>query len=297
MEIVSEDIHRVLAYVDALNRHGINPPALFVDRFAEAPDYRRRTVLRKSFVDDTAAILAGAIYRSVVDAGESFTSYLERLGWATLKGRGVELSPIGRALIKALNTPAMEDAATNVFEIVLTPENPFAYAQALGAMSTVHDAMLVEPYFRLEQLMDIGEFGNIARVLLGYNLKPHEYELLATGLASLPSARNLELRKAKTLHDRYLIPAHDGGVLMLGMSLGGIGKKVSTLTTLGAEASQALRGVYETIWNDADVIKPKTPPATATGDTAIAVGVVTPPPAATATTATKKVAKKTTKKA
>ena len=44
---------------------------------------------------------------------------------------------------------------------------------------------------------------------------------------------------------------------MLGTSLGGIGKKVSTMTTLGEVATRALRAAHETLWASAEVIEPK----------------------------------------
>jgi hypothetical protein len=144
--------------------------------------------------------------------------------------------------------------------------------------------LLVEPYFRLQQLMDVAPFDNIVRVLVGSKLSQRDYELIATGLASLE--RTIEVRKAADLHDRYLIPAVEGSVMMLGASLGGIGKKVSTMTTLGPVASQALRDAHEAIWSDAEPIEPKRPiaPLSAESDEA---------PLAKKTPAKKAAAKKT----
>ena len=126
-------------------------------------------------------------------------------------------------------------------------------------------ALLVEPYFRLDHSV-IAEFGNVVRVLVGSKLSRRDFDLLATGLASLPGGRSVEIRKAADLHDRYLIPAGDGHVVMLGASLGGIGKKVSTMTTLGAVASIALRDAHERLWRDAEVIEPKKPSASQTAE-------------------------------
>ena len=255
MEIVDEHTHRVLAYVDALNRHGVKPPVPVVNAFANKPERKHKTISRFEFAMQRSSVLDMFASRNVPE--ETFCEFLQRLAWITDDAAGVELTVYGRALLKALNAPALEEATADLFEIVLNPENPFAYAQALGALATARRGLLVEPYFRLEQLMDIAELDNIERVLVGPNLKPWEYELLATGLATLREGRDLEVRKASTLHDRYLIPHEEGGVLMLGISLGGIGKKVSTMTTLGEEASIALRGTYEATWADAQRIEPK----------------------------------------
>jgi hypothetical protein len=255
MEIVSEETHRVLAYVDALNRHGVKPRRLWVEQFADNPEPKVKRIGGLAAIQASARRAATLGERVVAD--ETFTDYLARLGWAEFDHDAVELTSMGRALLKALNAPAIEETETDVFEVVLDPEDPFAYAQALHGVSSVKNALLIEPYFRLEQLMDVAEFDNITRVLLGTNLKARDYEVLATGLAALPEGRSLKVRKAKNLHDRYLIPSDEGRVLMLGSSLGGIGRKVSTMTTLGEVASRALREAHEELWRSADVLPPK----------------------------------------
>lgn len=255
VEIVNEETHRVLAYVDALNRHGVRPPRALVDEFAEAPEQKVRMDGGIRGLAQLRMVAATFAERYVPD--ETFSEYLSRLGWIGEVSDAVELTAIGRALLKALNSPVLEEGTADVFEIVLDPDNPFAYVQALHGVSSVSDALLVEPYFRLQQLMDVAEFDNIVRVLVGSRLKTAEYELLATGLASLPEDRIIEIRKASDLHDRYLIPAVEGAVLMLGASLGGIGKNVSTMTTLGDLASQALRDAHERLWAEAEPIRPK----------------------------------------
>ena len=232
MEIVSEQVHRVLAYVEALNRHGVRPARQVVNEFARKPDLTP-TKRVNQFASLSASILQSTMWGLTEKVeGETFCQYLARLSWIEDKAQ-VELSVIGRALLKALNSPTIDESAADVFEIVLGPNNPFAYVQALQALSIPKNALLVEPYFRLEQLMDIAEFDNIKRVLVGPGLKMKDLELLATGLAALPIERSLEIRVAEALHDRYLIPSEEGSVTMLGMSLGGIGKKVSTITTVG----------------------------------------------------------------
>lgn len=117
--------------------------------------------------------------------------------------------------------------------------------------------MLVEPYFRIDQLRDVAGFDNIERVLLGSGVKKPDREVLAAGLAVLPQERALEVRIASALHDRYLIPRDEGKVRMLGMSLAGIGKKVSTITTLGELAPNALRAAHEELWNNASALAPR----------------------------------------
>lgn len=263
MEIVDPEIHRVLSYIDALNKHGQKPQSELVDGFADAPD---RKYLRES------GILALAqMRRQIATLGERTTAaetvcqYLARLGWICSEGK-VELTPIGRALLKSLNAPALEDATVDVVEVVLSPENPFAYVQALNALASVEDALLVEPYFRLQQLIDIAELDNITRVLLSNRVGQREIGLLASGIATLDKDRAIEIRTATDLHDRYLIPSEEGMAMMLGASLGGIGRKVSTLTTLGEVASHAIREAHEEIWKSAELVEPKAVTTASTED-------------------------------
>lgn len=190
------------------------------------------------------------------EEAETAVAYLHRMGWASTGG-GVSLTDVGRALLKALNAPAIEDLNSDVFELVLDTDNPFAYAQTIGALSNVEDGLLVDPYFRLDQLLHISELDNITRILIGTRLKKAEYEALSHALAAISERHAVEVRKASDLHDRYLIPRTDGQALMLGCSIGGIGKKVSTLTSLSAISTRALRDAHESIWNDAAPVLPK----------------------------------------
>lgn len=258
VEIVDEDTHRVLAYVDALNRQGVKPHATSVDEFAERPGRGHGLRGMATFARQLALLQPGLL--NPMASGETFSQYLERHGWVRLGANdSVEVTTMGRALLRALNVPAIEADDSAVVEVVLDPSNPFAYAQALNSLTTADDALLVEPYFRLDQLQDIAELTNITRVLLGPGVKPKDRKILAVGLAALEPERSLEVRAADNLHDRYLIPASEGPVLMLGASLGGIGKKVSTITPIGPEASRALRVAHEEMWTSAKVVEPSAP--------------------------------------
>jgi hypothetical protein len=256
MEIVDEETHRVLAYVDALNRQGVTPHRLSVDEFGDGAD---RRMARRGGMAAVATLQAMALSVSgTIGPGETYTAYLERLGWVLCSGGGdVTITQIGRGLLKALNAPSMDADSGSVVEVVLDPENPFAYTRAMNSLTTVEDGLLVEPYFRVDQLEDVAQLANITRVLLGPGVKPQERKILAFGLAALDPERPLEVRAATNLHDRYLIPRDGGTVLMLGASLGGIGKKVSTITPVGPEASEALRALHEGLWDEATPIEPR----------------------------------------
>ena len=255
MNIVDEETHRVLAYVDALNRQGVTPHLSYVDEFGDAAD--RRMVRRGGITAMTTLQAVAMSVSGTIAPGETYSAYLERLGWVLCSPDGsVSITNTGRGLLKALNAPSMDADSGSVVEVVLDPENPFAYTRAMNSLTTVEDALLVEPYFRVDQLEDVAQLANITRVMLGPGVKPQDRKILSFGLAALGPERILEVRAAKNLHDRYLIPRDGGTVLMLGASLGGIGKKVSTITPVGPEASDALRALHERLWDDATAIEP-----------------------------------------
>lgn len=251
MEIVDDKTHRVLAYVGALNQHGVRPNADLVDEYADRPKRRSTRVGGIGGLSSLARLEKAVYGRPTFKETES--EYIERLGWALNTSSGVSLTSAGRALLKALNASVLESDTVDIVEVVLDADDPFAYATAIGALANAGESLLVDPYFRVSQLVDIQEVDNITRILVGSGMKNGDYQALAVGLKAV-SQGPLEIRKASGLHDRYLIPDGPGNALMIGTSLGGVGRKVSTLTSLGEPATDALRQLHESIWADAEVI-------------------------------------------
>lgn len=253
VEITSEDTHRLLAYVGALNQHGVKPEPRLVDVFADSPKRRAKRTGRANGLDVFAQVsimMAGKVVFT-----ETASEHLIRLGWAASVGAGLELTAAGWALLKALNAPAMESESIDFVEVVMAADDPFAYARVIHAIGAAGESLLVDPYLRWDQFHDIMKLDNVTRVLVGPRLQAHEYTAMALGLGSLPPDRRLEVRKASNVHDRYLIPERHGRVLMFGTSLNGVGRRVSTFTTLGDVSTDALRAAHEDIWSAAEVIE------------------------------------------
>jgi hypothetical protein len=147
MEIGDAETHRVLAYVDALNRQGVTPHCSFVDEFGDAAE-RRMTRRGGMTAMGTLHAVATSVNGSIAP-GETYTAHLKRLGWLVCSdGGSVTVTHMGRGLLKALNAPSMDADSGSVVEVVRDPENPFAYTRAMNSLTTVEDALLVEPYFR-----------------------------------------------------------------------------------------------------------------------------------------------------
>lgn len=190
------------------------------------------------------------------EKAETYSQYLDRLGWVTDSTEGIKLTKLGKAILKDLNSPKIDPSETGIVEVVLDPENPFAYASALGVIASVESALLIDPYLRLDGLQDIVEFDNVERILVRENIPKQESSVLAHAIGALAKeGKNISIRRARDLHDRYVIPP-EGGIVMLGTSLNGIGKKISTVTTIGDGPSELLRKHYEEVWVKAEILSP-----------------------------------------
>jgi hypothetical protein len=85
-----------------------------------------------------------------------------------------------------------------------------------------------------------------------------ERALIALALASIPSASDLDFRAtdSKEFHDRCVLTA-DGGVLLIGSSVTGIGKHLTAVITAPGDVAQFYRTKYEDLWSKATPISPQ----------------------------------------
>jgi hypothetical protein len=176
---------------------------------------------------------------------EEIVDYFERLGWALGdSGFGetrVLITELGRAVSQAMEEE--EVAEEKVVEIVLDPDDPLAFAKAVREISAAGPALLVEPYFRLEQVLPMLESTEVTRVLTSDKTGKKERDGLRVGLERISVPRPFAVRVAAgSLHDRYVIP--DGGdIRFMGTSLSSVGRTITVMGTLG-DASDALRAYY-----------------------------------------------------
>lgn len=252
MEIIGESSHRILAYIEAMNRQGCPLTRAQVDAYAEgwAPT---RTITGPSayrlYLEDL-----GSMEQDTVT--EAMTAYLLRLGWINLKDVNV-VTPtrLGLAVLREANSPQPASDAGSTLEIVIDPSNPFAYAQLMAKITSLGDCLIVDPYLDEQQLLTLAGFTNVTRILTGdKNLKAKGPVF---GLV-LHAAPHLEVRTVQQgeLHDRFAIPAH-GSVYMLGSSLNSIAKRFGVATTLEETSSRLISDNYETIWGRGQAIPPR----------------------------------------
>lgn len=249
MEIANELTHKVLQYIAVVDRQGHALKDEELEAFASAPERRRGQ--QKTIAD--IALFQLNIFKTT--GRETFVQYLSRLRWINVApDKTVTLTPLAQAVLRELNSPKIDTTTDAAVEVVINPQDKFAYAKVLAQFADAHDAMIVDPYFRFEQLLDIYDLPAIKRVLLRSSAtKETDRAMIAKGLASID--RDLEIRRTDSLHDRYLIPS-SGPVWMLGTSLNGVTKNISVLTPIGEEAAREIRRLHEEKWSQATKIDP-----------------------------------------
>ncbi|NKX56759.1 hypothetical protein [Arthrobacter mobilis] len=169
MEIVGESAHRVLAYIEAMNRQGCPLTGAQVDAYAQgwAPI---RTITGLSayrlYLDDLKSMDLDTVI-------EKMTAYLLRLGWIRQeKDSVVTPTRLGLAVLREANSPKPDSDAGSTLEVVIDPLNPFAYAQLMAKITSLGDCFIVDPYLDEQQLLTLAGFPNVTRILTGdKNLK------------------------------------------------------------------------------------------------------------------------------
>jgi hypothetical protein len=151
-----------------------------------------------------------------------------------------------------------------VSDIVLNSEDPIAFARVVQRIAETGPGLLVEPYFRLDDLMPIVYYTQVARVLTSERTKPTERDGLKLGVERLVLDRPFEVRVAgRELHDRYVIP-EAGGAQFIGASLNRLGQVATAMGALH-DGADRLRELYEELWTESSVLacaqQPPAPPA------------------------------------
>lgn len=248
MEIVGDSAHRVLAYIEAMNRQGSPLTRGQVDAYAEGWA-QIRTVTGASafrlFLEDPDSMEQDTVT-------ETMTAFLLRLGWIKKDLNVFSPTRLGLAVLREANSPQPNSDAGSTLEVLIDPSNPFAYAQLMAKITSLGDCLVVDPYLDEQQLLTLAGFPNVTRILTGdKNLKAKGPVF---GLV-LQAAPHLEVRTVKQgeLHDRFAIPAH-GSVYMLGSSLNSIAKRFGVVTTLEEGSSRLISDNYESIWRRGQTI-------------------------------------------
>jgi len=240
MKIADHVAHRALAYIAAVRRHGYKLPEPEFAAYIEYPLQKTRSGL--GLVDWTKIT-------SILDTpAETRVAWLKRLKWLSVEGGVVDLTELGRAVLAALDEEELE--IEGAMEIALGTEDPFSYARVIGRIASRGDALLIDPYFKLDQLRDILVRTTVRGVLISSKTGKAEIAALGAALSKHSFEREFEIRIAEEIHDRYIIP-RSGDVDMVGTSLTGVGKKPTVMVTIKSPAADEIRRTHQAVWERA----------------------------------------------
>lgn len=268
--IADDETHRALAYLVALDDVDYQPTTSEVDAYVKNPT--RGTTGGAFSGAFSAAIAIQAINEGFYGRRHSMGDHLVTLQWAEYSEGGYRLAVtvLGRAVARSLARTATQ--LDSVIEMFVDPNDPLAVARVVSQIAEGGPGLLVDPYFRVNELVDVFNHTEIDRVLTGPLIGTKELDRLRVAVPKL-IGRALEVRVApdKTVHDRYVI-GDAGRVLMLGTSLGSVGRVASVVVPV-TDVREALVRSYRRIWKESASLgatRPEPPEAQTTSDASVA---------------------------
>jgi hypothetical protein len=189
------------------------------------------------------------------------------MNWVTVspsEAGHVHLTGHGEAVLAGLNEDAAaEPAEPIVLDVVLDPTDPLVHFQLTRRFASAGAGLLVDRYFKADAVPWLVEATSIRRVLIwsGHRQAVADLRLMAGALGTIANATDLEVRSTNNgeLHDRCLI-GEDGQVQLLGASINGVGRNITSIVTPDPEVSRVYRERYETLWQSATRVAPQAPP-------------------------------------
>lgn len=261
VELANEDVHRALAYLVATAaRLGRPLPTTSFDAYAAAPDpkqARYRTVggfASSTLTSWNAMMNALAGTAEKIGDGEKMSEYLFRVGWAERNDDGITPTPLGAAVLQALNAPVVDVSSEDPVTVVIDPDDPLAYARVFGLIVSQDEGLVVDPYLDHKEFFELFEIASVTRILTSDRGLNSKRPIIEKALASLDGRVQVRTLSEKMLHDRFFIP-NIGNVLVFGSSLNSLTRRPGVVTPLAdITASGAIREAYEKLWASASAI-------------------------------------------
>jgi hypothetical protein len=244
MEILTEDQHRALAFIDACNNQRYAPSADEVERWLEEPA-----------TPPGPWNFAARWTRTGLERGK-VTDQLVRLGWVLGDGGGLYTLPLGQALLQDAEVKTAEVLAATT--VILGSNDPLAYGTLMSELAAAGAGMLVDPYIRREQLLHLVQDTTLDRLLISRKVGKRDLAGVRALLGHLPAGRELEVRVAAEAHDRYL-KAEDGGVFVIGSSMGMVSaqKATTVFTPIPSDGREVIGKMLEDQWAASQPLRPE----------------------------------------
>ncbi|CAJ1505620.1 hypothetical protein [[Mycobacterium] burgundiense] len=289
MTVLNDAQRRVLTFIQAANHGGYSPSPEEVIEWVERPDRLPGNVTRRVVktpgikMPDLGIKLTGTLMDGINrqmdelnvkltmpvmpelqrfsgiwesqrvieerDPGETVIEQVKRLHWVgpSATGAGLVLTGLGRALLRADT-----DQHTDADVVVLDGDDPLAWGSLVGTIADAGACLIVDPYLKPEQFLDVASFTGTTRVIL--RRPQRDYEKAAWQVYQTLPALDITIRFAdpQLLHDRYIVG--ENRVYLLGCSLNGVGRKPTTLVPVAGLAADRIREMVEGWWEAAEPV-------------------------------------------
>lgn len=249
VELISEQLHRTLTYIFAVNRAGAALTLGQLEAYAvnPSPTQRRTRNIAESVVSQYMSLLEHEVVPR-----ESVGSFLTRVQWIEDRA-GVQLTALGRAVLQYADRQPLADVSEEPLMVTIDPDDRLAYTRIFDLMSSYGEGLLVDKYLNLEGLGDVMSISSVDRLLTSDDARRNRLTLFGRALGTDEDSPSLRTLPAARLHDRFFIP-DDGPVFALGSSLNSISARPGVVTTIADSAAQAIREMYERLWGEGEVV-------------------------------------------
>lgn len=292
MEIVTEFQHRLFAFIHSCNHSNYSPTDEEIIAWFDSPlpreaEYTTETIppvinhqitgidsLQKIMRDMYRPNFDGMMERITSNINSPFENltkprtvrkesrpaenpleHMLRIGWLNrATDDRLKVTDIGRAMLQTAENEAtlIEDLTV----MYLGADDPLSYPLLVGTLAVAEAGLLVDPFLKVEQVVDLHQHTRINRLLVGSGER-HRRDNVAISryLQDRNDDDQVEVRMSGQLHDRVFIEPN-GSLSMLGTSMNGVGRKATVLMSVPDVAAQPLTAHYETLWDEAEVLYP-----------------------------------------
>lgn len=255
MQVVSEYQHRALAFIDACGKSGYRPTYEEVQLWLDNPTHAPGTKPGSLITQRLSQALLNAFLTAGAADGPTRLEHLLTLRWISDSEDRVSLTTLGRALLTSAEIVESVDADGTM--MMLDTEDQFAYAKLIGYLNQAGEGLLVDPYFRLPQLLTILNGTSLSRIMLSkqHSRSKADRAELMIALQSPALPRKIEIRASSdnALHDRLII-GEDDKVWILGTSLNSVGSVNTSIIPVPTEGGGPLRDLAERLWANAEPV-------------------------------------------
>jgi hypothetical protein len=259
VDLIEEDAHLALAYIDAVTRTGTRLSSADLMAYVDSPvRVRPRSRMMSGALETVGKGIAQlfATMETVSIPGESLVDFLVRVNWVKLDGESVSITAVGRALLAHAERPPVTSGSDEPLIVTLDPKDPLAYLRVFNLLSSQGPGLIVDPYLDFERLGDLLEISEVSRILTSNRSSNRRLDTMSRQLGAYPEPPEMRTLELAKLHDRFYF-ADAGAVYSLGSSLNSISRRPGVITPIEDSAARsAIRSVYEQLWEEAAPLGP-----------------------------------------